>query len=179
MSNVFEQCTVDGELTPDLIKRKQELDASMEAELAAIDANKGNIWVPKERQYAEVRQKYEMTWEQELEKAGYMVRPIFESVEQWYDTLSRLNEARVRTAEDPYGYGPYKEPTDPTLRVGDYIKAKQYRTDDKWYPAQVTRITPDFVDYTISGFGFIKNGTAIRSASARNTFNNLRKRLGN
>lgn len=94
MTNIFEQCTVDGELTPELIKRKQELDTNMEAELEAIDADKGNIWVPKERQYAEVRQKYEVAWEQELEKAGYMVRPIFESVEQWYDTLSSLNEGK-------------------------------------------------------------------------------------
>lgn len=89
MTNIFEQCTVDGELTPDLIKRKQELDANMEAEIAAIDANKGNIWVPKERQYAEVRQKYEMAWEQELENAGYMVRPMFESKTKLQELLNK------------------------------------------------------------------------------------------
>jgi hypothetical protein len=93
MNNIFEQCTVDGELTPELIKRKQELDQLMDVELSEIEAGKGQMWVPKEKQYAEVHQKYEDIWEQELTDAGYIVRPIFESVERWYDTLSKLNEA--------------------------------------------------------------------------------------
>ncbi len=94
-----------------------------------------------------------------------------------FDELDKLSE-EARTADDPYGYGPYKTPDDPTLRVGDYIKAKQYAKDDKWYPARVTGITPDFVDYTISGWGFIKNGMALRSKRAKQAFGNLRKRLG-
>ena len=88
MNKIFEQCTVDGELTPELVARKQELDNAMEAELAVIDAGRGQMWVPKERQYADVRQKYEDIWEQELIDAGYFVRPVFEN---WYDELSKLN----------------------------------------------------------------------------------------
>lgn len=93
-----------------------------------------------------------------------------------FDELDKLSEGS-RVADDPYGYGPYKAPTDPKLEIGDYIKAKRYSSDEKWYPARVTRITPDFVDYTISGFGFIKNGTVVRSASAKQAFGNLRKTL--
>jgi hypothetical protein len=92
MNKVFEQCTVDGELTPELIKRKQELDGLMEVELSEVEAGRGQQWQPKEKQYAEIRQKYDDIWEQELTDAGYFVRPVFESVEQWYDTLSKLNK---------------------------------------------------------------------------------------
>lgn len=88
MKKVIEQCVVDGELTPELVKRKQELDSAMEAELAVIEAGRGQMWVPKERQYADVRQKYDDMWEQELIDAGYFVRPVFED---WYDELSKLN----------------------------------------------------------------------------------------
>lgn len=88
MKKVIEQCIVDGELTPELLKRKQELDSAMEAELAVIEAGRGQMWVPKERQYADVRQKYDDIWEQELIDAGYFVRPVFED---WYDELSKLN----------------------------------------------------------------------------------------
>lgn len=88
MKKVLEQCVVDGELTPELVKRKQELDSAMEAELAVIEAGRGQMWVPKERQYADVRQKYDDMWEQELIDAGYFVRPVFED---WYDELSKLN----------------------------------------------------------------------------------------
>lgn len=97
MNKIFEQCTVDGELTPELLKRKQELDSAMEAELAEVEAGKGQQWVPRERQYAEIRQRYEDAWEQELIDAGYVVRPIFESTEKpsftdWYEELNRINE---------------------------------------------------------------------------------------
>lgn len=88
MDKIVEQCTVDGELTPELVKRKQDLDAAMEAELALIDAGRGQMWVTKERQYADIRQKYADIWEQELTDAGYCVRPVFEN---WYDELSKLN----------------------------------------------------------------------------------------
>lgn len=88
MKKVIEQCVVDGELTPELVQRKQELDSAMEAELAVIEAGRGQMWVPKERQYADVRQRYDDMWEQELIDAGYFVRPVFED---WYDELSKLN----------------------------------------------------------------------------------------
>lgn len=101
-----------------------------------------------------------------------LATPFMEAFEE----LDKLAEG-VPATEDPYGYGPYKVPTDPKLKVGDYIKARRYSSDNKWYPARVTRVTPDFVDYTISGFGFIKNGTTARSASAKQAFSNLRKRL--
>ena len=94
MHNIFEQCTVDGELTPELIKRKQELDQNMEAELAEIEADRVFMWVPKERQYADVRQKYDDIWEQELTDAGYVVRPVFEGLshDDWYEELNKINE---------------------------------------------------------------------------------------
>lgn len=101
-----------------------------------------------------------------------LATPFMEAFEE----LDKLNEGAPAT-EDPYGYGPYKDPTDPTLEAGDYIKAKRYLSDEKWYPARVTRISPNFVDYTISGFGFTKNGTVVRSASAKQAFGNLRKNL--
>ena len=88
MKKVTEQCVVDGDLSPELIKRKQELDQLMEVELAEIEAGRGQMWVPKERQYADVRQKYDDIWEQELVDAGYFVRPVFED---WYDELNKLN----------------------------------------------------------------------------------------
>jgi hypothetical protein len=93
-----------------------------------------------------------------------MTIEVDEAYDLFWDWAAGITEADFgrkiteSTAEDPYGYGPYKVPTDPKLEVGDYIKAKRYSSDTTWYPARVTRITPDFVDYTISGFGFIKNG---------------------
>ena len=91
MKKVIEQCVVDGDLSPELIKRKQELDQLMEVELAEIEAGYGNMWVPKERQYADVRQKYDDIWEQELTDAGYFVRPVFESFVDWYEELNKLD----------------------------------------------------------------------------------------
>ena len=96
MNEIFEQCFIDGELTPELQKRKIELDQDMEAELNSVEADKGNMWTPKEKRYAEIRQKYEDAWEQELTDAGYVVRPIFESLERssfedWYEELNKIN----------------------------------------------------------------------------------------
>lgn len=90
MNKIFEQCTVDAELTPELIKRKQELDAAMEAEFAEVETTRDSIWVPKERLFANIRQKYDDMWEQELSDAGYIVRPVFENIrfEDWYNELS-------------------------------------------------------------------------------------------
>jgi hypothetical protein len=36
MDSIFEQCTVDGELTPELIKRKQELDQLVDYEISEV-----------------------------------------------------------------------------------------------------------------------------------------------
>ena len=108
MKKIIEQCVVDGELTPELIKRKQELDQLVNFEISEVEAGRGQQWQPKEKQYAEIRQKYDDIWEQELTDAGYVVRPIFESTVQWYDALSKLNETledtnlAVPSAADPY-----------------------------------------------------------------------------
>ena len=96
MNKIFEQCIVDGELTPELLKRREELDQSMDAELSEVEAGRGQQWVPKEKQYAEIRQKYEDIWEQELTDAGYFVRPVVESIEKpsfedWYNELNKIN----------------------------------------------------------------------------------------
>ena len=96
MNQLFERCTVDGELTPELLKRKQELDSAMEAELDAIDNNASLTWVAKQKQSTSVQQEYETTWEKELTDAGYIVRPVFESMyqskfEDWYEELSKIN----------------------------------------------------------------------------------------
>lgn len=88
MNKIFEQCVVDGDLTPELLSRKQVLDQEMEAELTEVEAGRGQQWVPKEKQYAEIRQKYDDIWEQELTDAGYIVRPMFED---WYEELNKLN----------------------------------------------------------------------------------------
>ncbi len=97
MNTIFEQCTVDGELTPELIKRKQEIDQLVDYEISEVEAGRGQQWQPKEKQYAEIRQKYDDIWEQELEDAGYVVRPVFESVEKtafedWYEELNKINK---------------------------------------------------------------------------------------
>lgn len=93
MNKIFEQCIVDGELAPELIKRRQELDQSMEAELAEVEAGRGQMWVPKSRQFADIQHKYEEIWEQELEAAGYFLRPTFEELEldDWYEELNKIN----------------------------------------------------------------------------------------
>ena len=96
MNQLFERCTVDGELTPELLKRKEELDQALEAELDAIDNNTSLTWVAKQKQSTSVQQEYETTWEKELTDAGYIVRPVFESMyqskfEDWYEELSKIN----------------------------------------------------------------------------------------
>ena len=89
---LLEYCTVDGELTPELIQRKQDLDQSLEAELEKIDQNKSLTWVAKQKYSTELQAEYDDLWERELTDAGYVVRPTFESVENWYDDLNELNE---------------------------------------------------------------------------------------
>ena len=96
MNKILERCAIDGDLTPALVKRKAELDAAMEAELAEVEAGRGQMWVPKHMQCADIRQKYELLWEDELQNAGYLLRPVFESVERpsfgdWYEELNKIN----------------------------------------------------------------------------------------
>ena len=89
---LLEYCTIDGELTPELIQRKQDLDQSLEAELEKIDQNKSLTWVAKQKYSTELQAEYDDLWEKELTDAGYVVRPTFESTENWYDDLNELNE---------------------------------------------------------------------------------------
>ena len=89
---LLEYCTIDGELTPELIQRKQDLDQSLEAELEKIDQNRSLTWVAKQKYSTELQAEYDDLWEKELTDAGYVVRPTFESTENWYDDLNELNE---------------------------------------------------------------------------------------
>jgi hypothetical protein len=94
---------------------------------------------------------------------------------------SKTEESKepLTEAEDPYGYGPYKTFNDPTLSVGDYVLApRSFSTDKKTYPARITSITRDWINYTISGFGFVDKGTKARpGSSAARGLNNLRRYL--
>ena len=125
MNNIFEQCIVDGELTPELIKRKQEIDQLVNYEISEVEAGRGQQWQPKEKQYAEIRQKYDDIWEQELTDAGYVVRPVFESVDsfsEWYEELSKLNEA-LQTYRITYYEDDIKKSF--TVQAGSKAEAEQ------------------------------------------------------
>lgn len=89
---LLEYCTIEGDLSSELIQRKQSLDQSLEAELEKIDQNKGLTWVAKQRYSTELQAEYDELWGKELEDAGYVVRPTFESTENWYDDLTNLQE---------------------------------------------------------------------------------------
>lgn len=100
MNQLLRQCTVDGELTPELLARAAELEQEMEAELSSIKGNQpvyvDGQWLSAESTVAKIRQNYSDLWQQELTDAGYMVRPIFESIknpsfEDWYEELNRIN----------------------------------------------------------------------------------------
>lgn len=92
MTKIFEQCVMDGDLSPELLSRKAELDQQLNIELDTLDRNKSLTWVDKQKQTAKLQAEYDDIWEQELADAGVVVRPTFESTENWYDTLSQLNE---------------------------------------------------------------------------------------
>jgi hypothetical protein len=47
------------------------------------------MWVTTAVQRAEIERKYEEIWEQDLEDAGYLLRPVFED---WYEELNKLNK---------------------------------------------------------------------------------------
>ncbi len=99
--SVSDNIVVDKELTPELIKRKAELDWGLDAELDRINYNTNSAWTLKHKQSAEMRQKYEDMWEQELTDAGYIVRHVFEELdvnseeellEDWYEELNKINK---------------------------------------------------------------------------------------
>ena len=127
--NIFEQCTVDGDLTPELIKRKQELDQARDEEISAIKGKEykwlNGQWVSNETLASTIRQKYDDIWEQELSDAGYIVRPIFESADsfsEWYEELSKLNEA-LQTYRITYYEDDIKKSF--TVQAGSKAEAEQ------------------------------------------------------
>jgi hypothetical protein len=94
---MFEDLVVDGELTPELLKVRNHLSQSLEAALEKIDSNRLWTWVEKQRYSAELQKAYEDTWEKHLTDAGYVVRPVFEDLEEdlaedWYEELNKINE---------------------------------------------------------------------------------------
>ena len=104
MDELFNQYEVDGELTSELIKYKAELIQNMNNELSKVEADRSSyIWSEDEKQfiykdalYAKIKQKYTDLWLQALTNAGYLVRPVFESIEkpsfeEWYEELNRIN----------------------------------------------------------------------------------------
>lgn len=96
MNQMFEDFTIDRELTPELIQFKNDLDQRLEAELDKIESNKAISWVAKQKYAADIKSSYEDTWEQHLTDAGYVIRPVFESLkkdtfEDWYEQLNKIN----------------------------------------------------------------------------------------
>lgn len=94
--SVSDNIVVDKELTPELIKLKQELDWGLGLELDRINLDPALAWPAKQKQSTEYKQKYENKWEKALTDAGYLVRPMFESIEKpsfedWYEELTRIN----------------------------------------------------------------------------------------
>ena len=98
--SVTDNIVVDKELTPELIKRKEELDWGLGLELDRIHYGNNSSWAYKYLPSEEIKQKYEDIWEQELTDAGYIVRHVFESleikkeeepIEDWYEELNKIN----------------------------------------------------------------------------------------
>lgn len=100
-----------------------------------------------------------------------------------FSESSAVNKAKLDTLteeEDPYGYGPYKTFSDPTLKVGDYVLAPRSFSADKHktYPAKITAMSDRWINYEISGFGFSDKGTKARPGSkAASTISNAKKYL--
>jgi hypothetical protein len=95
------------------------------------------------------------------------------------EDIKDLDESK-RSTEDPYGYGPYKTFSDPTLNVGDYVLAPRSFSADKrkTYPAKITAISDRWINYEISGFGFSDKGTKARPGSkVASTISNAKKYL--
>ena len=99
-------------------------------------------------------------------------------VEHW--VVNQLTESK-HPVEDPWGYGPYKTFGDPTLKVGDYVLAPRSFSTNKQatYPAKITSISSQWIEYEISGFGFSEKGTKARPGSkTASTIKNAKKYLG-
>ena len=101
MNQLLGQSTIDRELTPELLARGKELEQEMDAELASIKGDSYKYvdgqWLSNEHVAAKIHQKYSDLWQQELTDAGYLVRPIFESIEKpsfkdWYEELNKINK---------------------------------------------------------------------------------------
>ena len=97
---------------------------------------------------------------------------IDEAYDLFYDWAAGLTEADFTesiteaTESDPYGYGPYKTFSDPSLAVGDYIlTTRPFSPGGRTYPARITSISPKWIEYEISGFGFTEKGTKARPGS--------------
>lgn len=72
----------------------------------------------------------------------------------------------AENTNDPYGYGPYKNFSDPDLKVGDYVlTTRPFSRASTTYPAKITAVTPRWIEYEISGFGFTEKGTKARPGS--------------
>jgi hypothetical protein len=98
--SVSDNIVVNKELTPELLKRKEELDWGLGLELDRINYGNNSSWAYRYMPSAEIIQKYEDLWIQELTDAGYIVRHIFEGLENdseeelledWYEELNKIN----------------------------------------------------------------------------------------
>jgi hypothetical protein len=98
--SVSDNIVVNKELTPELLKRKEELDWGLGLELDRLQFDKGLTWAMRSAQSDKYKQKYEDLWIQELTDAGYIVRHIFEGLENdseeelledWYEELNKIN----------------------------------------------------------------------------------------
>ena len=150
---LLEYCTVEGDLTPELIQRKQSLDQSLEAELEKIDQNKSLTWVAKQRYSTELQAEYDELWGKELEDAGYVVRPTFESTENWYDDLTNLQEdgSEVEAIDDRFAEFNLSTSVDTALNKypKDYFEIEYEGFTDEW---EEDRFDPNswYGHYTVS-----------------------------
>jgi hypothetical protein len=97
---------------------------------------------------------------------------VDEAYDIFWDWAAGITEADFgrkiteSTTEDPYGYGPYKTFSDPDLEVGNYVlTTRPFSAGGRTYPARITSITPKWIEYEISGFGFTDRGTKARPGS--------------
>lgn len=84
------------------------------------------------------------------------------------DSFRPVESTKIaESVDDPYGYGPYKNFSDPDLKVGDYVlTTRPFSKGGRTYPAKITSVSPKWIDYEISGFGFTDRGTKARPGSA-------------
>lgn len=65
-------------LSADLQKLKQNLEATLEHNLNKIENTPGWSWVQKQKMSANLLQAYEDSWLNQLARAGIVVSPVFE-----------------------------------------------------------------------------------------------------